>query len=81
MRSFLSGPCGPPALAIKALAEAEEIIILKAFDGDRAKNLDAIAAEFKKHFEVVSLDVKEKRRFLGYCEQLGIIADELKESK
>lgn len=51
-------------------------MVLKAFDGDRVKNLNALEIEFRKYFEIMP-EASERRRFLGYCEQLGIIADEL----
>ncbi len=57
-------------------AMEEHSVVLKAFNGDRAKNLEAIVEEFIKLVTEFAPRT-EQRRFLGYCEQLGIIADEL----
>ncbi len=54
-----------------------ESVILKAFDGDRKKNLEAIATEFRKHLKDTLGFGQEYRRLVGYCDQLEIIADEL----
>lgn len=54
-------------------------VILKAFNGDRKKNLESIAVEFRSllNSNFSLLPNKEKRRYLGYCDQLDIIADEV----
>ena len=60
--------------------------VLKAFNGDRAKNLEKLADEFEKYIDNQPdaieargyADIREYRRMKGYCEQLRIIAKELK---
>lgn len=57
----------------------EEGVVLKAYNGVRKKNLEALAVEFRKLLDsdAVTLSGIELRRFNGYCDQLEIIADEI----
>ena len=63
--------------------EDSEGIIFKAYNGDRKKNLEAIAEEFRQHFadREGQLEPHEFRRLSGYCDQLDIIAEEWDETK
>lgn len=54
---------------------------LKAFNGDRAKNLESIADKFEEYIRKQKIDNPQRRSFLGYCEQLRIIAAEIRGPK
>lgn len=66
-------------------------IVLKARNGDRKKNLEAIADEIDKIIGEgavfaspegnITLDPQEQHRIKGYMEQLRIIADEWTKAK
>ncbi len=63
----------------------DESIILKAYGGDRAKNLEGIADEVDRIFDEAGasencriLEEMDIRRIKGYMEQLRIIADEIR---
>jgi len=61
------------------------IVRLKAHGGDRAKNLEGIADAFESFLkgghDAAKTVHETKHRLIGYCEQLRIIADELREAK
>lgn len=68
----------------KHFAQDEEGIVLKAYNGDRAKNLEALADAFQGFLKLERSAPENsplRRTLEGYCEQLRIIADELRENK
>jgi hypothetical protein len=58
-------------------------VVLKAHGGDRAKNLEGLAKEFMQLISDADhlLTPKDERRLKGYCEQLKIIAREIREGR
>lgn len=60
--------------------DGEQAVVLKAFGGDRCKNLEAIAKEFDEFIDITFFHpgTPRYRQMKGYCEQLRIIADELR---
>lgn len=63
--------------AILRLSDPDPPVIIKAFGGNRSKNLESIADEIDRMLE--GLWSPEKgHKIHGYMEQLRIIAEELK---